>query len=194
MDQIKTGEIIRAMRLQKNMTQIALAEKLGVSDKAVSKWERGCGAPDVSILPLLAAELGIDMENLLNGNMEENELINGNMRKLKFYVCTDCGNIIFSAADASVSCCGKKLAALEAKKASDDEKLSVEPVENELYVTSTHEMTRENYISFAALLRDDTVTLRKFYPEWNMETRFPGGPMGLLVWYSTSGGLFYQYI
>ncbi len=43
MDQIKTGEIIRAMRLQKNMTQIALAEKLGVSDKAVSKWERGCG-------------------------------------------------------------------------------------------------------------------------------------------------------
>lgn len=194
MDQIKTGEIIRAMRLQKNMTQIALAEKLGVSNKAVSKWERGCGAPDVSILPLLAAELGIDMENLLNGNMEENDLINGNMKKLKFYVCPDCGNIIFSAADASVSCCGKRLAALEAKKASDDEKLSVEPVENELYVTTTHEMTRENYISFAALLRDDTVTLRKFYPEWNMETRFPRGSMGLLVWYSTSGGLFYQYI
>lgn len=194
MDQIKTGKIIRALRLQKKMTQTALAEKIGVSDKAVSKWERGCGTPDVSILPLLAAELGIDMENLLNGNMEENELINGNMKKLKFYVCPVCGNIIFSAAEISVSCCGKKLAALEAKKASDDEKLSVETVENELYISSPHEMTRENYISFAALLRDDTVTLRKFYPEWNMETRFSRGSMGLLVWYSTRDGLFYQYI
>lgn len=90
MDRIRTGEIIRAMRLKKKMTQAALAGKIGVSDKAVSKWERGCGAPDVSILPLLAAELGIDMENLINGEMEENELINGNMKKLKFYVCPDC--------------------------------------------------------------------------------------------------------
>ena len=91
MDQIRTGEIIRSMRLNKKMTQAALAEKIGVSDKAVSKWERGCGAPDVSILPLLAAELGIDMVNLINGEMEENELINGNMKKTRFYVCPDCG-------------------------------------------------------------------------------------------------------
>ena len=194
MDQIRTGEIIRAMRLKKKMTQAALAEKIGVSDKAVSKWERGCGAPDVSILPVLAAELGIDMENLINGEMEENELINGNMKKLKFYVCPDCGNIVFSAVEASVSCCGKKLSALEPKKASDEEKLATEIIENEIYVSSSHEMTRENYISFAALLRDDTVTLRKFYPEWNMETRFPRGMSGILVWYSTHDGLFYQYV
>lgn len=193
MDQIRTGEIIRMMRLQKKMTQSALAEKIGVSDKAVSKWERGCGAPDVSILPVLAAELGIDMENLINGEMEENELINGNMKKLKFYVCPDCGNIIFSAEEASVSCCGKKLTALEPKKASDDEKLSTEIIENEIYVSSSHEMTRDNYISFAALLRDDTVIVRKFYPEWNMETRFPRGMNGILVWYSTRDGAFYQY-
>ena len=193
MDQIRTGEIIRMMRLQKKMTQSALAEKIGVSDKAVSKWERGCGAPDVSILPVLAAELGIDMENLINGEMEENELINGNMKKLKFYVCPDCGNIIFSAEEASVSCCGKKLTALEPKKASDDEKLSTEIIENEIYVSSSHEMTRDNYISFAALLRDDTVIVRKFYPEWNMETRFPRGMSGILVWYSTRDGAFYQY-
>lgn len=55
-------------------------------------------------------------------------------------------------------------------------------------------MTRENYISFAALLRDDTVILRKFYPEWNMETRFPRGMSGIPVWYSTRDGLFYQYV
>lgn len=194
MDQIRTGEIIRSMRLKKKMTQAALAEKIGVSDKAVSKWERGCGAPDVSILPLLAAELGIDMENLINGEMEENELINGNMKKTRFYVCPDCGNIVFSAAEASVSCCGSKLSVLEPKKASDDEKLSTEMIENEIYVSSSHEMTRENYISFAALLRDDTVIVRKFYPEWNMETRFPRGMSGILVWYSTHDGLFYQYV
>lgn len=194
MDQIRTGEIIRALRLKKELTQAALAEKLGVSDKAVSKWERGCGAPDLSILPLLASELGIDMENLINGEMEENELINGNMKKLKFYVCPDCENIIFSAAEASVSCCGKKLLPLEPKKASDEEKLTTEIIDNEIYVSSPHEMTRENYISFAALLRDDTVTLRKFYPEWNMETRFPRGMSGILVWYGTRDGLFYQLI
>lgn len=194
MDQIRTGEIIRALRLKKELTQAALAEKIGVSDKAVSKWERGCGAPDLSILPLLASELGIDMENLINGEMEENELINGNMKKLKFYVCPDCENIIFSAAEASVSCCGKKLLPLEPKKASDEEQLKTEIIENEIYVSSPHEMTRENYISFAALLRDDTVTLRKFYPEWNMETRFPRGMSGILVWYSTRDGLFYQLI
>lgn len=69
MDQIRTGEIIRAMRLKKKMTQAALAGKIGVSDKAVSKWERGCGAPDVSTLPLLASELGIDMENLIQNTI-----------------------------------------------------------------------------------------------------------------------------
>ena len=194
MDQIKTGEIIRAMRLQKKLTQPELADKIGVTDKAVSKWERGCGAPDLSILPVLAAELGLDIGNLINGEMEENDLINGNMKKTRFYVCPDCGNIVFSAAEASVSCCGKKLSALEPKKASDDEKLKTEIIENEIYVSSSHEMTRENYISFAALLRDDTVIVRKFYPEWNMETRFPRGMSGILVRYSTRDGLFYQYV
>ena len=41
MDQTKIGSIIREMRLRKNMTQLKLGEKIGVSDKAVSKWERG---------------------------------------------------------------------------------------------------------------------------------------------------------
>lgn len=44
MDQIRTGSLIRRLRLEQGMTQLALAERLGVSDKAVSKWERGCGA------------------------------------------------------------------------------------------------------------------------------------------------------
>ncbi len=46
MDQIKTGALIRTLRAEQGFTQRTLAEKLCVSDKAVSKWERGCGTPD----------------------------------------------------------------------------------------------------------------------------------------------------
>lgn len=51
MNQTQTGALIRALRLAEGMTQAALAQALGVSDKAVSKWENGRGAPDVSLLP-----------------------------------------------------------------------------------------------------------------------------------------------
>lgn len=51
MDQTCTGALIRALRQQKDLTQRQLADTIGVSDKAVSKWERGCGAPDISLLP-----------------------------------------------------------------------------------------------------------------------------------------------
>lgn len=47
MDQTRTGAIIRALRQQKHLTQRQLADAIGVSDKAASKWERGCGAPAV---------------------------------------------------------------------------------------------------------------------------------------------------
>lgn len=65
-------------------------------------------------------------------------------------------------------------------------------IESELYVHSEHEMTRENNFSFAALLGDDTVILRKLYPEWTMQTRFPGGTANRFVWYSKKYGLLYQ--
>lgn len=90
MDQIKTGKIIRSIRLKKKLTQLELAEMIGVSDKAVSKWERGCGAPDISLLPLLSEALQIDTEALLRGDTEENDMNNGNMKKMKFYICPDC--------------------------------------------------------------------------------------------------------
>ena len=57
MDQTKTGALIRAQRLRRGMTQLQLAGQIGVSDKTVSKWERGCGAPDIELLPALSAAL-----------------------------------------------------------------------------------------------------------------------------------------
>lgn len=73
MDQVKTGALIRTLRIKQNMTQLALAEQIGVSDKAVSKWERGCGAPDISLLPTLSKVLQVSTKALLRGDLEENE-------------------------------------------------------------------------------------------------------------------------
>ena len=60
MDCKKSGALIRRLRLSKDMTQSALAEKLGVIVQAVSKWERGLGYPDVSLINDLSSILGVD--------------------------------------------------------------------------------------------------------------------------------------
>ena len=71
----KIGEFIHEKRKEKNLTQKALADKIGVTDKAVSKWERGLGCPDVAILEVLANELGVSILELLKGRISENEVI-----------------------------------------------------------------------------------------------------------------------
>ena len=67
MDQIKIGEFIASQRKIQNLTQAALAEKLGITDRAVSKWERGKGLPDVSIMLDLCEIFGITVNELLCG-------------------------------------------------------------------------------------------------------------------------------
>lgn len=73
MDSIKTGNLIAETRKEKNMTQRALAEMLHISDRTVSKWERGAGFPDVSMLEPLADALGLTVTELLHG--ERNEIL-----------------------------------------------------------------------------------------------------------------------
>ena len=75
MNQIKIGEFISSQRRKNNLTQAALAEKLGITDRAVSKWERGKGLPDASLMVDLCEILGITVNELLNGekiSMENN--------------------------------------------------------------------------------------------------------------------------
>jgi glucose-1-phosphate thymidylyltransferase len=72
MDANKVGKAIAFLRRKKGYTQNKLAEKLGVSDKAVSKWERGLGVPDVSLLAKLSIILDTDIESLLNGDILHN--------------------------------------------------------------------------------------------------------------------------
>ena len=78
------------------MTQGQTAELLHVSAQAVSKWERGLGCPDVSLLPSLAGIFGVSVERLLTGDLAPETADGGNMKSLKFSVCPDCGNPVTS--------------------------------------------------------------------------------------------------
>ncbi len=71
MDQIKIGKFIASRRKLKNLTQMQLAEKLGITDRAVSKWENGKGMPDSSLMLDLCAELQISVNELLCGEVIE---------------------------------------------------------------------------------------------------------------------------
>ena len=67
MDQIKSGKLIACLRKEKGLTQLALADRLNISDKTVSKWERGAGLPDVSLMLPLCEILEISVNELLAG-------------------------------------------------------------------------------------------------------------------------------
>ena len=71
MDSIRTGALISALRRERGLTQKELAALLGVSDKAVSKWERGECFPDITLIPPLAACLGVSPDELLAGERAE---------------------------------------------------------------------------------------------------------------------------
>ncbi len=194
MDNEKIGQLIYRLRKEKHLTQLQLAERMNISDKTVSKWERGVGCPDISMLPELSRLFEIDLEKLLSGELDVNDIRGGSMKKTSFYVCPNCGNVVTAMVDTTVSCCGKKLKPLEAKKAAEDEKLSIEMIEMEYFISSEHEMTKEHYISFVALLTGDSLVLRKQYPEWGLQTRIPAFAHGKLLWYCTKHGLFYQVV
>lgn len=194
MDTGKIGEIIYNFRTEKKLTQKQLADAMHISDKTVSKWERGAGCPDVSLLPELCRFLGVNLEYMLSGELDKNDIVGGNMKKTVFYVCPECGNIISATAEANISCCGKKTRMLEPKKAEDEEKLKVELIDNEYYISSDHEMTKQHYITFAALLTGDSLIMKKQYPEWDLQVRIPRTAHGKLVWYCNQHGLFYQLI
>ena len=67
MDPLKTGKVIMNARKRLNMTQKDLADKLFISDKAVSKWERGLSFPDISVLIPLSEILNVNLNDLLKG-------------------------------------------------------------------------------------------------------------------------------
>ncbi|SNS31110.1 Helix-turn-helix [Anaerovirgula multivorans] len=173
MDCNKVGKLILGLRKEKGMTQKQLADAMNISDKAISKWERGLGCPDVALLYELSEVLGVNIEKILLGNLEPNDADGGNMKKIKFYVCPTCGNILTATGEAEVSCCGRKLVPLIPKPSDEMHRLVVEKVEDDFYVTFTHEMSKTHYLSFIAYIACDRILLIKLYPEQGGEVRFP---------------------
>ena len=190
MDQYVTGTMIRRLRESKRMTQQQLAEKIGVSDKAVSKWETGRGYPDISLVGPLAEALGVSIIELFSGEGVVNTNRSFDMRRMKIHVCPICGNLIQSTGEAVVSCCGIVLPALDAEPEDDDHRLLVEQIEDEYYVTIPHEMSKTHFISFILALMDDGCEIRKLYPEGNAEARFKISRTKCILCYCNKHGLF----
>ena len=189
-----TGNTIRQLREKRNLTQAELAEIIGVSSKTVSKWETAKGLPDISLLQPLAQALGISLIELMNGEHITNRNIAANMLRSRFYVCPICGNVICSAGNAVVSCCGVTLPPLEAEEGDHDHAVTVERVEDEHFITVHHPMTKQHFISFLAYVTSDRLQLVKLYPEGNAETRLQLRGRGYLYWYCNLHGLFRQKI
>lgn len=194
MNQYVTGATIRRLREKRNLKQSDLAQLLGVSDKAVSKWETGKGYPDITLLEPIAAALEVSVMELLSGQEIVNRNTSGNMNRSKFYVCPVCGNVLHATGDALVSCCGVTLPPLEAEEIDEAHAVTLEAVEDEVFVTVSHPMTKQHYISFLAYVTSDRFHFVKLYPEGNAETRFKIRGIGTLYLYCNHHGLMKQRI
>jgi len=192
MDYEMIGTLIRSLRKERSLTQKQLAQILGVTEQAVSKWERGLGCPDISLFPDIARVLGVSMEGLLSGQLPSKSQNGGFMQTISFYVCPTCGNLITSSGLAAVTCCGRTLHALSAQKPDETHQMVLEPVEDEWYLSAPHPMEKEHYLAFAALVKTDQVLLLRRWPEWDFQARISRHGHGFLYWYCTKHGLFRQ--
>lgn len=194
MDTYITGTTIKKLREAKGITQQQLAQEIGVSDKAVSKWETAKGLPDITLIEPLAKALGVSVMELISGDTVINKNISANMLRTKFYVCPVCGNVIHSTGNTLVSCCGITLPALEAEETDEEHTINIEPVEDEKFITVKHEMTKSHYISFIAYVTSDKIHFVKLYPEGNAETRIQFRGRGFLYIYCNRHGLMKKKI
>lgn len=194
MNNYVTGSAIRALREQKGYTQKQLAERLLVSDKAVSKWESGRGLPDISLIEPLARTLGVSVAELLSGEYVQNRNRHGNMQKSRFYVCPVCGNAMFATGEGSFSCCGVSLPPLEPEEPDEAHEIRTERVEDEHFIRLNHPMEKAHFISFLAFVTADRVQFVKLYPEQNAEARVHLSGRGVVYALCNRHGLFAKKI
>lgn len=189
MDCVKIGKLIASMRKEMGLTQKNIADALGIQNKTVSKWECGLGCPDLSLWPELSAILGVDMKQMMEGEITQNRPDSGNIDKARFYVCPTCGNILVSTGSASIFCCGRKLERIIPVDTQIKPKITVEEMDTDYFVTFDHPMTKEHYISFVAYVKSDRVFLNRLYPEQSPACRFPIVSGGKLYVYCIKHGL-----
>lgn len=189
-----TGPTIKRLREEKGITQSELAEKIGVSSQAISKWETSKGLPDITLIEPLSKALGVSIMELMSGDTVINKNVSGNLLRSKFYVCPICGNAIHSLGEAVISCCGIVLPPLEAEDVDENHEICIEMVEDEKFITVNHPMEKSHYISFIAYVTGDRMNLVKLYPEGNAETRFQLRGSGFIYIYCNKHGLMKRKI
>lgn len=187
----KTGKLIYEARIKKGMTQKELADAIFVTDKAVCKWEKGHGCPDITLLSQLSKVLEIDIQSILRGELADNIITAGNMKRIKFYRCPSCGNLITSFNEIEISCCGNKLNSLKVQQTQNSE---YQPVISEFdgsyLVSFKHPMTKEEYISNVITIQYDKVMVTNLFAEQEASVILPqiGGIKMYLV--NSKGELF----
>lgn len=184
-----TGTTIKKLREAKGITQIQLAQMIGVSSKAISKWETAKGLPDISLVEPLSQALSVSVMELMSGETVINRNMSSNILFSKFYVCPVCGNVIHTTGETVISCCGISLPPLEAEETDGEHIITIENVEDEKFITVNHPMTKTHYISFVAYVTSDKSHLVKLYPESNAETRIQFRGKGFLYIYCNKHGL-----
>lgn len=190
MNNYVTGTTIKSLREKQNLTQGQLAENIGVTDKAVSKWETGKGLPDISLIEPLANALNISVIELFAGEHVTNRNVSSNMKRSKVYVCPICGNVIRTTGEAVISCCGITLPVLEAEEPDSKHCLEVEKKDGQYYARMDHPMTKQHYISFMMYVSDGSVVFRKLYPESEAECWFNFKGHGYIYAYCSQHGMF----
>lgn len=185
-----SGEVIKALRERRGITQRMLAEAVGVTDKAVSKWEVGRGLPDVSLVGSLAAALGVSVAELLSGRVCENANRAGNVARSVVHVCPLCGNVVISLGEGSFSCCGSVLIPCEPETPDARHAVLTEAVDGEWRVSFDHPMEKDHYISFIAYITSGGVHLAKLYPEQQCFASFRSQGPGRILAYCNRHGLF----
>ena len=191
MNQYVTGAVIKELREKNKMTQLQLADKLGVSDKTVSKWETGKGYPDITLLESIADVFSVSVTELISGNTVQNSNVSANVLKSKFYICPICGNVIHSMGEAVIHCHGVLMTVAEPEETDEHHKMFIERVEDEYYVRIEHDMKKNHYISFVAAQSSNSLQMVKLYPEGNAETRFKIDGVKKILFYCNRDGLFY---
>ena len=191
MNQYVTGAVIKELREKNKMTQSQLADKLGVSDKTISKWETGKGYPDITLLEPIAEAFSVSVAELISGNTVYNSNVSANVLKSNFYICPICGNVIHSMGEAVIHCHGVLMTAAQPEETDENHKILIEKIEDEYYVRIEHPMTKNHYISFIAALSSDRIQMVKLYPEGNAQARFKINGVKRILFYCNRDGLFY---
>ncbi len=192
MNNWQIGSQIRILRKEKGYTQKQLAELLHVSPKTVSKWETAAGCPDISIISRVAQVLGTSAEYLLQEDEPLQVQNGGNMKRIQFYCCDICGNILTSTGRTSISCCGRTLLPMKATPIDAHHAVQLEPLDDDYFVTISHPMDKAHYIRFIAWVSYDRMTLVRLYPEQNPELHINLPRRGSLYVCCSKDGLFQQ--